>query len=93
VVGAISEDSNSTGINGDQGNNLALDSGAVYVWHISGIGDFTINAGMDGAWFDPNTSGQGYFMSVSCKRAFMLLILLSYKPSHGCLSFSLFQLF
>ena len=36
VVGAIGEDSNATGINGDQGNNSALDSGAVYVFTRSG---------------------------------------------------------
>jgi hypothetical protein len=36
VVGAIGEDSNATGINGDQGSNSALDSGAVYVFTPSG---------------------------------------------------------
>ncbi len=36
VVGAIGEDSNATGINGDQGNNSMLDSGAVYVFTLSG---------------------------------------------------------
>jgi len=32
AIGAPSEDSNATGINGDQTNNLASDSGAVYVF-------------------------------------------------------------
>ena len=32
VVGAPEEDSNATGVNGDQTNNLAADSGAVYVF-------------------------------------------------------------
>ena len=36
MVGAIGEDSNATGINGDQSDNLALDSGAVYVFTRSG---------------------------------------------------------
>jgi hypothetical protein len=36
VIGAIGEDSNATGINGDQGNNLLPDSGAVYVFTRSG---------------------------------------------------------
>ncbi|HEX7330065.1 MAG TPA: cadherin-like domain-containing protein [Pyrinomonadaceae bacterium] len=36
VVGAPFEDSNATGVNGDQGNNLAQDSGAVYVFVRSG---------------------------------------------------------
>lgn len=36
AVGARYEDSNATGINGDQANNSALDSGAVYVFTRSG---------------------------------------------------------
>ncbi len=36
VVGAIGEDSNATGINGDQADNSALDSGAVYVFTRTG---------------------------------------------------------
>ena len=36
AVGAISEGSNSTGINGDQNNTLALSSGAVYVFARNG---------------------------------------------------------
>ena len=73
VVGAIGEDSNATGINGDQGNNSALDSGAVYVWHISGIQDFTINAGIAGAWFNPDTTGQGQFIDVEPETQFMFI--------------------
>jgi FG-GAP repeat len=37
VVGAHFEDSNATGINGDQTNNLATDSGAAYVFVRSGV--------------------------------------------------------
>jgi hypothetical protein len=73
VVGAIGEDSNATGINGDQGNNSALDSGAVYVLFISGIQDFTINAGYAGAWFNPDTSGQGQFIDVEPETQFMFI--------------------
>jgi hypothetical protein len=36
VIGAAYEDSNSTGINGDQNNNLGTDSGAAYVFKRSG---------------------------------------------------------
>ena len=32
VVGALAEDSNATGINGDQGNNSATNAGAAYVF-------------------------------------------------------------
>jgi hypothetical protein len=36
VVGAPYEDSNATGVNGDQTNNLAIESGAAYVFVRSG---------------------------------------------------------
>ncbi|MFZ0548957.1 MAG: FG-GAP repeat protein [Candidatus Promineifilaceae bacterium] len=36
VVGAYSEDSNATGVDGDQANNMAADSGAAYVFVRSG---------------------------------------------------------
>ena len=36
VVGAYNEDSNAVGVNGNQANNLALDSGAVYVFTRNG---------------------------------------------------------
>ena len=36
VVGAIGEDSNATGVNGDQSDNSATDSGAAYVFVRSG---------------------------------------------------------
>ena len=38
VVGAFSEDSNATGVNGDQANNSAQDSGAAYVFVRDGTG-------------------------------------------------------
>ena len=34
VLGALGEDSAATGINGDEGNNTALDSGAVYIFEL-----------------------------------------------------------
>ncbi len=37
VVGALFEDSNATGVNGNQANNSAADSGAVYVFVRSGV--------------------------------------------------------
>ena len=37
VVGALLEDSDATGVNGDQLNNLAMDSGAAYVFTRNGI--------------------------------------------------------
>lgn len=46
VIGAYPEDSKATGINGDQGDNSA------------------INAGLNDAWFNPDTAGQGFFITV-----------------------------
>jgi hypothetical protein len=36
AIGAVGEDSNATGINGDQSDNSALDSGAAYVFRFDG---------------------------------------------------------
>ncbi len=36
VVGALLEDSNATGVNGDQADNSAIDSGAAYVFTRTG---------------------------------------------------------
>jgi hypothetical protein len=44
VVGAIWEDSHATGINGDQNNNLAPDSGAVYVFVQNSEGEWSQQA-------------------------------------------------
>ncbi len=64
VVGALVEDSNATGINGGQGNNLTQDSGAVYVFTRSG-----------GTWFQQayvkaSNTGQNHWFgsSVSLSR-------------------------
>ena len=73
VAGAIGEDSNATGVNGDQSDNSALDSGAAYALHISGIQDFEINAGIAGAWFNPANDGQGQFIDVEPEEQFMFI--------------------
>ncbi|MDA0244853.1 MAG: FG-GAP repeat protein [Chloroflexi bacterium] len=49
VVGAIREDSNTTGINGSQANNSATDSGAAYIFHRCGV------SVQSGAWEDTAT--------------------------------------
>ncbi|MCF6363548.1 MAG: FG-GAP repeat protein [Gammaproteobacteria bacterium] len=61
AVGASWEDSNATGINGDQGNDLTQDSGAVYVFTRSG-----------GTWFQQayvkasNTGGSYWHLPDMC---------------------------
>ena len=65
VVGALSENSNATGINGDQSDNSARTSGVAYVFVGPFTTDgFTINAAMSDAWFFPDTSSQGFFIIV-----------------------------
>jgi len=62
VVGALLEDSTATGIDGDQHDNLAEDAGAAYVFDTPS--EFTINAGLNDAWFNPTTNGQGFLITV-----------------------------
>jgi hypothetical protein len=54
VVGAYGESSNATGVDGNQSNNSALRSGAVYVFAVTGscppcAADFNADGGIDGA--------------------------------------------
>jgi hypothetical protein len=67
AVGAAEEASNATGINGNQGNNLAFDAGAAYVFvHVSSTADFTINPGLNGNWWNgPARNGEGAQIEVS----------------------------
>ncbi len=62
VVGALLEDSRATGIDGDQHDNLAEDAGAAYVFDTPS--EFTINAGLNDAWYNPATQGQGFLFTV-----------------------------
>lgn len=64
AVGAVQEGSNATGINGDQSNDSAYDSGAAYIFSGTGSQKFTINAGLNDAWYNPATSGQGFLITV-----------------------------
>jgi hypothetical protein len=71
VVGVLFEDSNATGINADQSDNSAQNSGAAFVFDT--LPDFTINSGYSGAWFNPHTSGQGQMVDVVAEEQFMFL--------------------
>ena len=69
VVGALSEDSNATGVNGPQSNNSAGDSGAAYFFERTGttwtqqayLKSSTINAG---AWFGTGVAAAGNLLCV-----------------------------
>ncbi len=79
VAGALFEDSNASGVNGDHSDNSAEAAGATYVFDISP--DFQINAGHAGAWFDPATSGQGQFIDVEPRKQFMFVSWLTYTDA------------
>ena len=67
VVAAIVEDSNATGVDGDQYNNLSANSGAAYVFEMNVFEMpevFSINPGLNDAWYNPETDGQGFFITV-----------------------------
>ena len=58
AVGADHEESDATGVNGDQNDNSAEHAGAVYVFiGLPVTQDFTINAGLNDVWFNPASNG------------------------------------
>ena len=67
VIGGFLEDSNATGINGNQSSNSAEDAGAAYVFTgLPVTGSFTINAGLNGNWWNgPARSGEGAQIEVA----------------------------
>jgi len=79
VVAAIVEDSSATGVNGDQSDNSAENSGAAYVFDTTQT--FSINAGHAGAWFNPETSGQGQFIDVEPGSQFMFVSWFTYTDA------------
>ncbi|MCH8056663.1 MAG: FG-GAP repeat protein [Proteobacteria bacterium] len=82
VVSGQFEDSNATGINGDQSDNSEENTGAAYVFiDTSSTQDFTINAGHAGAWFNPATAGQGQFIDVEPAEKFMFISWFTYTDA------------
>jgi hypothetical protein len=63
VVTAPYEDSGATGVGGDQASNSMPYSGAAYVF-TDASNTFQINSGLNDAWFNPDTRGQGFFVNV-----------------------------
>ena len=61
AVGAIQEDSSATGINGDQADNSASDSGAVYVFTRDASGVWSQQAYVKAS----NTEARDFFGSVA----------------------------
>ncbi len=57
VIGATHEDSNATGINGNQTNNSAVEAGAAYVFVRDGVGNWSQQAYLKAS----NTNGNDHF--------------------------------
>ncbi len=53
-VGAIADINDS-----NLGNNIKVDNTAIFVFN-----QFTMNAGLNDAWYDPTTDGQGFFITI-----------------------------
>ena len=56
IVGSWQEDSNATGVDGNQSNNSASSAGAAYVFD---TGDFAIQDAHSALWFNPDENGHG----------------------------------
>jgi hypothetical protein len=79
VVGAVGEDSSATGVNGDQEDESSEQAGAVYVFHdISSGQPFVINPGLNDAWYNPATDGQGMLIAVFPDREELFLAWFTY---------------
>jgi hypothetical protein len=64
-VGAQLEHSDADGVNGDQTDNSISNAGAAYVFVDPTLKvPSLINPGLNDAWYDPETSGQGFFITV-----------------------------
>ncbi len=57
----------------DPGNNVNVDATSIYVFT-----EFTINAGLNDAWFNPLTNGQGFFITVFPDLGFVSLAWFTY---------------
>ena len=61
---SLSSDGNRLAIGADLNDGNGTDSGHVRVYDLSMFNPFKINAGMNDAWYNPYTSGQGFFINV-----------------------------
>ncbi|MEE4174312.1 MAG: hypothetical protein V2I57_08680 [Xanthomonadales bacterium] len=64
LFGAPGEESRATGIDGDQNDNDLSNAGAGYLFLDAQAAPVTINPGLNDAWFNENTPGQGFFVNV-----------------------------
>jgi len=60
----LSSDGNRLAIGATGNDGGGADSGHVRVYDLSIFNDFQINAGLNDAWYNPATDGQGFFITV-----------------------------
>ncbi len=60
----MSSDGSRVAIGADSNDGNGTDSGHVRVFDLSMFNVFQINAGLNDAWYNPDTSGQGFFITV-----------------------------
>jgi hypothetical protein len=61
---ALSSNGNSTGIGAPLNNGNGPGAGHVRVYDVSMFNVFKLNTGLNDAWYNPATDGQGFFISV-----------------------------
>ena len=61
---SLSSDGNRLAVGALKNDGNGTDSGHVRVYDLSMFNVFRINPGLNDAWFDPATSGQGFFITV-----------------------------
>jgi hypothetical protein len=64
LLGAPGEESRATGVNGDQNDNALTNAGAGYLYLDAQAAPVNINPGLNDAWFNEFTPGQGFFVNV-----------------------------
>jgi hypothetical protein len=63
-LAALSADGNRVAIGAGRNDGNGFDAGHVRIWDLSMFNVFNINAGLNDAWYDPETDGQGFFITV-----------------------------
>jgi len=61
---SISSDSNRLAVGARWNDGNGPDSGHVRVFDLSPLNNFTINPGLNDAWYNPLTDGQGFFITI-----------------------------
>lgn len=75
---SLSSDGNRLAIGAPGNDGNGIDSGHVRVYDLSMFNPFKINPGLNDAWYDPDTSGQGFFITVFPDIAYVSLAWFTY---------------